>query len=186
MMSKPMSHTRAGRSDRIDSNNTSAVASLMLAMDTLSNGNGLRGSGILRNELYVGRIVWNKNRMIKDPDTGKRVSRSNPPDLWQVAEVPDLAIVSPDVFEAAQKRADERSIGHSWKQRRARHLLSGLLRCAACGSGMSTKGKDKSGRVRIRCTAAAENGTCPDPATFYLDTVENAVIGGLKAELHHV
>jgi len=36
-MSKPMSHNRAGRSDRIDSNNTSAVASLMLAMDTLSN-----------------------------------------------------------------------------------------------------------------------------------------------------
>jgi site-specific DNA recombinase len=50
---------------------------------------------------------------------------------------------------------------------------------------MSANGKDKSGRIRIRCTAAAENGTCPDPATFYLDTVERAVLTGLSAELRH-
>jgi len=48
---------------------------------------------------------------------------------------------------------------------------------------MSTDGKDKSGRVRIRCSAANENGTCPDPKTFYLDTVETAVLTGLKTEM---
>jgi hypothetical protein len=55
-----------------------------------------RGTGISRNELYAGRIVWNKVRMIKDPDTGKRVSRPNPPDAWQSVEVPDLAIPPPE------------------------------------------------------------------------------------------
>jgi len=34
-----------------------------------------RGSGILRNSICVGRLVWNKNQMVKNPDTGKRVSR---------------------------------------------------------------------------------------------------------------
>lgn len=36
------------------------------------DGNLERGAGILQNELYVGRLVWNKVRMIKDPDSGKR------------------------------------------------------------------------------------------------------------------
>jgi site-specific DNA recombinase len=41
------------------------------------NGNNARGHGMLLNELYAGRIVWNKVRMVKDPATGKRVSRIN-------------------------------------------------------------------------------------------------------------
>ncbi|WP_342739417.1 hypothetical protein [Bradyrhizobium sp. B117] len=48
---------------------------------------------------------------------------------------------------------------------------------------MSTNGKDKSGRVRIRCSAATESGMSPDAKTFYLDTVESAVLSGLRAEL---
>lgn len=64
-------------------------------------------------------------------------------------------------------------------------MLAGLLRCGACGAGMSSKGVDKSKRIRIRCSAATESGTCADPKTFYLDTVETAVLNGLTAELRH-
>lgn len=49
----------------------------------------------------------------------------------------------------------------------------------------SSKGMDKSKRVRIRCSAATESGICADPKTFYLDTVETAVLNGLTAELRH-
>ncbi|WP_407152665.1 recombinase family protein [Bradyrhizobium sp. ORS 86] len=147
------------------------------------NGNLGRGSGILQNELYVGRLVWNKVRMVKDPDSGKRLSRPNPKSEWQVAEVPHLAIISPELFKAAQQRKEERGRAHPSYQRRPRRMLSGLLRCGSCGSGMATNGRDKSGRVRIRCSAAAESGTCPDAKTFYLDAVESAVLSGLKAEL---
>jgi DNA invertase Pin-like site-specific DNA recombinase len=34
------------------------------------HGNPTRGSGILNNELYIGRIVWNRQRFLKDPDSG--------------------------------------------------------------------------------------------------------------------
>jgi site-specific DNA recombinase len=146
-------------------------------------GNGKRGCGIIRNELYAGRLVWNRLRMVKDPDTGRRVSRVNAAEQHLVRSVPDLAIVAPDIFEAAQARLAERAGVAPTYQRRARHLLSGLLRCAACGSGMSTFGADKSGRKRLRCSRARESGTCPDPKTFYLDTIENAVLGALRAEL---
>ena len=32
------------------------------------HGNPARGTGILNNELYVGRLVWNRLRYVKDPD----------------------------------------------------------------------------------------------------------------------
>jgi len=41
------------------------------------NGNAARGTGILNNELYVGRLIWNRLRYLKDPTTGKRISRLN-------------------------------------------------------------------------------------------------------------
>lgn len=149
------------------------------------NGNAQRGTGILQNELYVGRLVWNKVRMVKDPDSGRRVSRPNPSSEWKTAVVADLAIVSGEMFEAAASRKKARATSHPSHERHPRHLLSGLLRCGACGAGMSTNGKDRSGRVRIRCSAAAESGTCPDPKTFYLESVEQAVLGGLATELRH-
>jgi site-specific DNA recombinase len=149
------------------------------------NGNAQRGTGILQNELYAGRLVWNKVRMIKDPDTGKRVSRPNDRNTWQISNVPELAVVSREVFDAAQARKKARAITHPSQQRRPRHILSGLLRCGACGAGMSTNGKDRSGRIRIRCSAATESGTCPDAKTFYLDTVESAALSGLRSEMRH-
>jgi len=48
-----------------------------------------RGVGILNNELYVGRLAWNRLRYLKDPDTGRRVSRLNPDSEWVIQEVWD-------------------------------------------------------------------------------------------------
>ena len=53
------------------------------------HGNPDRGTGILNNELYIGKLVcWNRLRYIKDPETGKRVSRLNPESEWITQEVP--------------------------------------------------------------------------------------------------
>lgn len=35
------------------------------------NGNRKRGTDILNNELYTGRLVWNRLQFVKDPTTGK-------------------------------------------------------------------------------------------------------------------
>jgi site-specific DNA recombinase len=147
------------------------------------NGNAKRLAGILRNPLYAGRLAWNRSHMVKNPDTGRRISRQNGEEAIQSVPRIDLAIVSPELHEAAQTRLASRGGAHPEHQRRPRHLFSGLLRCGACGAGLSSNGKDRTGRIRVRCTASAESGTCPDPATFYLDTIERAVLAGLKAEL---
>jgi hypothetical protein len=69
-------------------------------------GNAKRGTGILNNELYVGRLVWNRLRYVKNPDTGKRVSRMNPSSEWMTRQVPALRIVSDEVWTAPKARAD--------------------------------------------------------------------------------
>ena len=69
---------------------------------TTINGYGKRGSGILHNELYAGLIVWNKNRKLLNPYTGKRVGRPNDAADRQVVEVPQLRIVDQDTWQAVQ------------------------------------------------------------------------------------
>jgi site-specific DNA recombinase len=123
--------------------------------------------------------------MDRDPDTGKRISRPNPKTARHEHDVPHLAIIDRELFDTVQRRKASRSIGHPNQQRRPRHILSGLLRCGACGGGMSVSGADKSGRRRIYCTTHRESGSCPDPKTFYLVLVEEAVISALRRELRH-
>lgn len=65
-------------------------------------GHAKRGTGILNNELYIGRLVWNRQRYIKDPRTGKRVSRINPASELIVTEVPELRIIDDALWQAGK------------------------------------------------------------------------------------
>ena len=69
-------------------------------------GSAKRGTGILNNELYVGRLVWNRLRYVKNPDTGKRVSRLNPESEWMRKEVAQLRIVSDETWANAKRRQE--------------------------------------------------------------------------------
>jgi len=70
------------------------------------NGNRQRGYGILHNEIYGGRLVWNRVRMIKDPDTGKRVSRVNLESEWKYSDVPELAVRLSQYFPVVGQSID--------------------------------------------------------------------------------
>jgi site-specific DNA recombinase len=147
------------------------------------NGNAQRGSGIIFNELYAGRIVWNKVRMVKDPDTGKRISRPNDRDQWQVAAAPQLRIIDDDTWARVHERKSETTRQKPHMNRRPAHLLSGLLRCGCCGSGMSVHDRDKTGKTRMRCSSVRENGNCANRRIVYLRDVEKAVLDGMREEL---
>ena len=145
-------------------------------------GSKARGHGILQNEVYAGRIVWNRVKMLKDPETGKRISRPNPEKEWQRAEAPHLRIVDEAIFDAAQRRREARSVVQPKGVRKTKYLLSGLLRCGACGSGMQIKDRD-CGRIRIQCVNAKHGGGCDNGRAYHLDRIERAVVDGLKANI---
>jgi site-specific DNA recombinase len=79
----------------------------ILWRDTAIRGHRQRGTGILNNELYIGRLVWNRLRYVKDPGTGRRVSRLNPPEAWILEAVPALRIIDDALWEAVKVRQAE-------------------------------------------------------------------------------
>lgn len=145
------------------------------------NGNATRGYGILLNGLYRGELVWNRVTMVRDPDTGRRVSRVNPESAWQRQEVPDFRIISPELAAAALARKT-RFARHASPRVRSKRLLSGLLRCGHCGSGMVIAGS-KRGSALIECSAAKESGTCTVKRRVALDPIETTVVVRLKEQL---
>src|SRR3546814_8863864 len=72
--------------------------------DTSIRGDVRRGTGILNNELYVGVRVWNHKHSVKDPSTGKDVTRLNPESEWIRNAVPELRIVSDALWEAVKRQ----------------------------------------------------------------------------------
>ena len=112
--------------------------------DTTIRGHACRGNGILNNELYVGCLVWNRQRFIKDPSTGRRVSRRNPEAEWIRTEVPELRIVDDELWQAAKARQAE--LAHIFaattvgvREARARRLNSVRRRLQRCSSAAGPK-----------------------------------------------
>ena len=149
------------------------------------HGNPDRGTGILNNELYVGKLVWNRLRYIKDPETGKRVSRPNAESEWITQDVPDLRIVADDLWQAVKARqkslrstrTGKKSSGY-WDRRRPHYLFSGLMRCGCCGGGFVVLNAE-----RIGCANARNKGTCNNRHTIRRDALEATVLEGLQSRL---
>lgn len=148
------------------------------------NGSAKRASGILANEIYRGEIVWNKVGKVKNPPTGKRVPRINSRSDWHRVDAPQLRIVDEELRNAVQARKEFRRHGPKTSHRAPRRLLSGLLKCPVCGSGMVSAGNDH-GRPVAKCTRLRESGDCTNRGKIYLDTVERAVIAPLREQLAH-
>ncbi len=148
------------------------------------NGNTKRRNGILNNELYIGRIVYNRQRFVKDPETGKRQAKPNPKEEWVIQEVPSLRILSDELWEAAQERRAFVAKNFSSPVIRKKHLLSGLLKCYSCGgSFVITGGARKKNGLRYGCSIRKEKGTCDNSATITVEKLEERVFEGLKTYL---
>ena len=74
--------------------------------NTTIRGQFDRGTGILNNALYRGVIEWNRCAYTKNPKTGKRVARPNPPERWERVEVPELRIVDEDLWVNVKTRQE--------------------------------------------------------------------------------
>ena len=152
------------------------------------NGNPRRGNGILNNEMYVGKIVWNRQRFVKDPDTGKRQARPNPESEWVTQDTPELRILDDELWNAVKARqgenrtkrdesgtADVRKMNH---RRRPKYLFSGLTKCACCGGGYSAISA-----THIGCSTARNKGTCDNRVNIRRDELESRVLNALRTRM---
>lgn len=149
-------------------------------------GHRARRNGILNNEMYIGRLLYMRQRFPKDPDSRKRVSRANDESQWISTDVPHLRIVDDATWQAAQARLRGGSddFGHGgnrhepWKARRPRKLLSGLMRCGACGGTVTILGGERWG-----CSNAKQTGTCNNTRTISNRIVERRVWAAMNDEM---
>jgi DNA invertase Pin-like site-specific DNA recombinase len=143
------------------------------------NGNRQRATGVLNNELYIGRKVWGKQSFFKDPDTGRETGRLNDESTWIRAEVPHLRIIDDELWESVKAYQGELDRKPTVRdKKRPQKLFSFLLKCGDCGGGMS-----KISATQYGCSAARNKGTCANRLTISERKLEASVLGSLDSQL---
>lgn len=153
-----------------------------------NNGNRQRGTGILNNDPYVGRLVWNPLRYKEDPDTGRRRSELNKAEDVKHKSVLHLRIVTDDLWNNVRARqvdldgkATPAADGQTLQSKqRPKYLLSGLVTCGACGGDMSVISA-----THIGCSAARNKGAmaCTYRRTIARTALEATVLDALRTRL---
>lgn len=154
--------------------------------DSTIRGNARKRDGLLRNEAYIGNIVYGRNRFSRDPDTGNRLSRPGEEQdiIW--GECPELAIVDDEVWNIVQDRLEATHAAHTDQgaplntSHRAKYLLSRLVKCGCCGGGYTLIGKDRYG-----CFNRKSKGTsvCSNSKTITRGKLEARALARLRTDL---
>lgn len=104
---------------------------------------------ILHNEKYRGIFVWNASRQLEHPKTGQIRKECKPADEVVTVSMPELRIVSDQLWDRVQTRLREldgehqaRLLGGYNRAKNKPYLYSGLLFCGVCGSRMRIGGKN--------------------------------------------
>jgi DNA invertase Pin-like site-specific DNA recombinase len=112
-------------------------------------GSPKKREGILLNEVYIGNLVYNRTRIVRDPATNKRCYVANPEEDWTRAHLPELRIIDDALWQQAQTlyrhRRAERSIKAMAKKKpqprildtHNQHAMTGWVKCGWCGGQKS-------------------------------------------------
>jgi site-specific DNA recombinase len=137
---------------------------------------------IVMNRLYCGEVRWNQTKFVRDPNTERIVRRNRPKSEWVVRQDESLRIISDAVFGKAQARSKIRSSadGRLKCGGKLRYLLSGLLRCHACGASYVFADAEK-----YACSSYVNGGAgaCSNKARVRRDVLEREVVGPIKDDL---
>jgi site-specific DNA recombinase len=152
---------------------------------------------VLYRPLYVGRVVWNQTR--KRDTWGRKRRTDKPANEHFAADRPDLRIVSDALWLAAHRRLDEvrgralrvqggRLIGRP-PASAAKYLLSGLLRCASCGSTMEVRTSGRKGHVEriahLGCGGYAKRGraVCANSLLVPMASAESVILDAVESSV---
>jgi site-specific DNA recombinase len=155
-------------------------------------GDPKRGTGILNNEQYVGRTIWNRSRWVRSrQDSSKRRCLPNPRSKWIINIDERLRIVSDDLWNRVKRRqadgiarvGDRIAAGIAVSKAaltgpRPKHLLSGVLRCGACGSNFVSTGRDS-----YACSSFVHGRACDNTARVKRSVIEPLLLDGLRSML---
>lgn len=155
-------------------------------------GDRKRGTGILNNELYVGRVIWNRFRWMRSAaDSSKRKCLQNPRSEWIEHQDERLRIISDALWQRVKQRQQdaEQRIGRKvaagiarsraiQSGPRVKNLFSGLLRCGSCNGSIVVVGRETYG-----CSTVTNGGGCKNRERFKRSVIEPLLLNGLQEEI---
>jgi site-specific DNA recombinase len=156
-------------------------------------GDSTRGIGILNNELYVGRVIWNRFRWVRSAaDSSRRRCVPNPRSEWVAHEDERLRVVPQTLWDRVKERQSQRSdtIGERVKRglsrdsakstvRGPKFLFSGLLKYGRCGANYTIANATSYG-----CASYVNGRACDNDAFIRRDVVEAGALEGIKRDLN--
>ena len=125
-------------------------------------------TGILHNELHVGRIIWNKQNYRKNLETARRTACLNDKSDWVVTEVPAVRIVSDELWVRVEERqlTTLENFSRTTTNRLNRtHRPGYLLKCAECGGSHAIMAKKRYGQGYAYRLCARAYGQAPSPSS---------------------
>ena len=144
---------------------------------------------MLRRDLYIGRIVWNRSRFVKQPGTNKRLRRDRPESEWRVIEQPELRIIRKDLWKRVQSRLTwvAETFGHGRREglyhraASSQYLLTGFLKCGCCGANLViVTGRGKRGHPSYGCPQNFYRGACANQLKERADRLEDRLLSELQ------
>jgi site-specific DNA recombinase len=143
---------------------------------------------ILLNERYLGRFSWNACKWVRVPGKKSRRRVARPANELVRTESPELAIVPRELWDAVQARfAKTRRPGSGRPSATGRHvyLVTGLMRCGACGGSMTIISRQIKAQVRYAmfgCTSNHSRGdaVCANRMLVSERKATAAVVGAIQ------
>ncbi|RKD21001.1 recombinase [Ammoniphilus oxalaticus] len=132
-------------------------------------------SYIIKNEVYLGHIVWGKRRNIKR--NGKYISRAVPPDQWTRHDNAHEPIISQELFDQANLALSSRWRPPTRDGTTLTNPLAGIVKCGVCDRAMYYLPKKDRPNPQFRCINSRCQGI-QKGAMFYL--VEERLIESLR------
>ncbi|USK56350.1 recombinase family protein [Cytobacillus solani] len=105
---------------------------------------------ILRNEVYIGNIIWGKVKHTKID--GKYEKRQLPRESWQITENAHPAIISKDLFNIVNTESKRRWSIPVTKDKKLTNPLAGLIVCSNCKKSMVRYPRPDRPNDMIRCS----------------------------------
>ena len=143
---------------------------------------------MLRNEIYTGRLSWNRTHFVKRPGTNKRVPSERPRSECTIVDRPDLRIVGADLWQRVHER--QQLLKELYKHAGAGassspYLLTGFLKCGLCGANLLIVGGK--GRLTIKkdsgCSEHFNRGACANALTIRQDAIKRNFFRELQANV---
>jgi site-specific DNA recombinase len=147
---------------------------------------------ILMNELYRGRVIWNRSRWVRVPGTSRRRRVARPESDWIVQDRPDLRIIDDALWRDVEDRRTrvraKYEASHEFGKSKSiygKYLLSGLLVCATCGGSLTIRTSAASTQ-KYGCTRRWRRGAaaCANGILIKRDVVETQIATLLRDKLY--